>query len=192
MGLAEGESILETYLCETSANFTILDRALQRARIARGLVIRLGTVGVLLLQLIREPLGQIKGPWLLGIKGFLTVTTAGSSYNCWIGVTDKDAKICLLLYKNKILVVMKPTKKTQKIFEAKDKKLFQKNWVLERIVSMGVTQLVTRTNLSVECFNYTDGYFAKECRGPRNQDSRNKNQDSSRRTVKCGETFPKP
>ncbi|GJY26525.1 putative ribonuclease H-like domain-containing protein [Tanacetum coccineum] len=111
-----------------------------------------------------------------------TTTNADDSSTSLIPGLDKDAKICLLLYKNKILVVMKPTKKTQKIFEAKDKKLFQKNWVLERIVSMGVTQLVTRTNLSVECFNYTDGYFAKECRGPRNQDSRNKNQDSSRRT----------
>ncbi|GKD95667.1 hypothetical protein Tco_1379564, partial [Tanacetum coccineum] len=35
------------------------------------------------------------------------------------------------------------------------------------------------------------GHFAKECRGPRNQDSRNKIQDNSRRTVNVEETSSK-
>ncbi|GJY23289.1 putative ribonuclease H-like domain-containing protein [Tanacetum coccineum] len=35
------------------------------------------------------------------------------------------------------------------------------------------------------------GHFARECRGPRNQDSRNKNQDSSRRTINEEETSSK-
>ncbi|GJW16339.1 ribonuclease H-like domain-containing protein [Tanacetum coccineum] len=44
----------------------------------------------------------------------------------------------------------------------------------------------------VECFNYHKmGHFARECRGPRNQDSRNRNQDSSRRTVNVEETSSK-
>ncbi|GKE75200.1 putative ribonuclease H-like domain-containing protein, partial [Tanacetum coccineum] len=34
-------------------------------------------------------------------------------------------------------------------------------------------------------------YFARECRGPRNQDSRNRNQDSSKRTVNVEETSSK-
>ncbi|GJS30189.1 ribonuclease H-like domain-containing protein [Tanacetum coccineum] len=44
----------------------------------------------------------------------------------------------------------------------------------------------------VECFNYDKmGHFARECRGPRKQDSRNKNQSSSRRTVNVKETSSK-
>ncbi|GJV37956.1 ribonuclease H-like domain-containing protein [Tanacetum coccineum] len=44
----------------------------------------------------------------------------------------------------------------------------------------------------VECFNYHKmGHFARECKGPRNYDNRNKNQDSSRRTINMEETSSK-
>ncbi|GJY37899.1 ribonuclease H-like domain-containing protein, partial [Tanacetum coccineum] len=44
----------------------------------------------------------------------------------------------------------------------------------------------------VECFNcHNMRHFARECRGPRNQDSRNRNQESSRRTVNVEETSSK-
>ncbi|GJW64789.1 ribonuclease H-like domain-containing protein [Tanacetum coccineum] len=44
----------------------------------------------------------------------------------------------------------------------------------------------------VECFNYHKiGHFTRKCRGPKNQDSQNRNQDNSRRTVNVEETSSK-
>ncbi|GJW37449.1 ribonuclease H-like domain-containing protein [Tanacetum coccineum] len=44
----------------------------------------------------------------------------------------------------------------------------------------------------VECFNcHKMEHFARECKGPRNQDNRNRNQDSSRRTVNVEENSSK-
>ncbi|GJZ38005.1 ribonuclease H-like domain-containing protein [Tanacetum coccineum] len=44
----------------------------------------------------------------------------------------------------------------------------------------------------MEFFNcHKMGHFVRECRGPRNQDNRNKNQDNSRRTVNVEEISSK-
>ncbi|GKA92728.1 ribonuclease H-like domain-containing protein [Tanacetum coccineum] len=44
----------------------------------------------------------------------------------------------------------------------------------------------------VECFNcHKMGHFTRECKGAMNQDSRNRNQDSSRRTINIEETSSK-
>ncbi|GKD50633.1 ribonuclease H-like domain-containing protein, partial [Tanacetum coccineum] len=44
----------------------------------------------------------------------------------------------------------------------------------------------------VKCFTcHKLGHFTRECRGSKNQDSRNRNQDSSRRTVNVEETSSK-
>nr|GFC81135.1 hypothetical protein [Tanacetum cinerariifolium] len=44
----------------------------------------------------------------------------------------------------------------------------------------------------VECFNcHKMGYFARECRSPRNQESRPRNQNSSKKTVNVEDTSSK-
>ncbi|GKA27440.1 hypothetical protein Tco_0713608 [Tanacetum coccineum] len=58
-----------------------------------------------------------------------------------------------------------------------------------RYANLRVTQL-DMTNPS-ECFNMPDGTLQGKCRGPRNQDSRNRNQDSSRKTINVEETSSK-
>ncbi|GJR37928.1 putative ribonuclease H-like domain-containing protein [Tanacetum coccineum] len=61
-----------------------------------------------------------------------------------------------------------------------------------RKITINGSDTVGYDKSKVECFNYHKmGYFTRECRGPRNQDSRNRNQDSSRRTVNVEETSSK-
>nr|GEV77840.1 putative ribonuclease H-like domain-containing protein [Tanacetum cinerariifolium] len=66
------------------------------------------------------------------------------------------------------------------------RKFFQKTG---RKITINRSDTVGYDKSKVECFNYHKlGHFARECRQPRNQDSRNMNQDSSRRTVDVEET----
>nr|GFB73877.1 hypothetical protein [Tanacetum cinerariifolium] len=52
-----------------------------------------------------------------------------------------------------------------------------------------VKQMARYDKSKVECFNcHKLGHLARQCRHPRNQDSRNRNQDNSRRTVNMEET----
>nr|GEV78229.1 hypothetical protein [Tanacetum cinerariifolium] len=58
-----------------------------------------------------------------------------------------------------------------------------------RKITINGSDIVGYDKSKVDCFNcHKLGHFSKECRQPRNQDSRNMNQDSSRRTVNVEET----
>ncbi|GJX24104.1 putative ribonuclease H-like domain-containing protein [Tanacetum coccineum] len=69
------------------------------------------------------------------------------------------------------------------------RRFFQKTG---RKITINGSNIAGYDKSNVECFNFHKmGHFARECRGPRNQDNRNRNQDSSRRTVNVEEISSK-
>ncbi|GJY52769.1 ribonuclease H-like domain-containing protein [Tanacetum coccineum] len=75
------------------------------------------------------------------------------------------------------------------LLSIRTRRFFQKNG---RKITINGSDTARYDKSKVECFNCPKiGYFVRECRGPRNQDSRNRNQDSSRRTVNVEETSSK-
>ncbi|GKB26550.1 putative ribonuclease H-like domain-containing protein, partial [Tanacetum coccineum] len=75
------------------------------------------------------------------------------------------------------------------LLSMRTRRFFQKT---SRKITINGSDTTGYDKFKVECFNcHKMRYFARECRGPRNQDNMNRNQDSSRRTVNVEETSSK-
>ncbi|GJU64225.1 ribonuclease H-like domain-containing protein [Tanacetum coccineum] len=75
------------------------------------------------------------------------------------------------------------------LLSMRTRRFFQKT---SRNITINGSDTAGYDKSKVECFNcHKMEHFARECRRPRNQDSRNRNQDSSRRTVNVEETSSK-
>ncbi|GKC61674.1 ribonuclease H-like domain-containing protein [Tanacetum coccineum] len=93
----------------------------------------------------------------------------------------------------------KATKKTQKTLLKQMYENFSNGYLRKRQkqstgrkITINGSDTVGYDKSKVECFNcHKMGDFVRECRVPRNQDSINRNQDSSRRTVNVEETSSK-
>ncbi|GJS71365.1 ribonuclease H-like domain-containing protein [Tanacetum coccineum] len=75
------------------------------------------------------------------------------------------------------------------LLSMRTRRFFQKTG---RKITINRSDTVGYDKSKVECFNcHKIGHFAREYRGPKNQDSRNRKQDSSRRTINVEETSSK-
>ncbi|GJY76466.1 ribonuclease H-like domain-containing protein [Tanacetum coccineum] len=75
------------------------------------------------------------------------------------------------------------------LLSMRTRRFFQKT---TRKITINESDTAGYEKFKVECFKcHKLGHFARECRGSRNQDSRNMNQDSSRRTINMEETSSK-
>ncbi|GJV26726.1 ribonuclease H-like domain-containing protein [Tanacetum coccineum] len=75
------------------------------------------------------------------------------------------------------------------LLSMRTRRFFQKTG---RKITINGSDIAGYDKSKVECFNcHKIRHFARECRGPRNQDNKNRNQDSSRRTINVEETSSK-
>ncbi|GJY78377.1 ribonuclease H-like domain-containing protein [Tanacetum coccineum] len=89
-----------------------------------------------------------------------------------------------------ILGLVTADEKTQKKNDVKERSMFYQ--MTGRKITINGSDIAGYHKSKVECFScHKLGHFAKECRGPKNQDNRSRNQDNSRRTINVEEISSK-
>ncbi|GKC01171.1 ribonuclease H-like domain-containing protein [Tanacetum coccineum] len=124
------------------------------------------------------------------VKGTTNSSSSSSSQNmAFVSSPSKLMKLILLM--KLVLITLKLALLALKLalLVLKTIRVFQKSG---RKITINGSDTAGYDKSKVGCFNYHKlGYFARECKGPRNQDSRNWNQDNSKRTVNVEETSSK-
>ncbi|GJV80951.1 putative ribonuclease H-like domain-containing protein [Tanacetum coccineum] len=124
------------------------------------------------------------------VKGIASSSSSSSSQNmAFVSSPNSTNKVNTTYGVSIANTQVSPASTQLALLSMRTRRFFQKTG---RKITINRSDTVGYDKSKVECFNCQKmRHFVRECRGPRNQDSRSRNQDSSRRTVNVEETSSK-